>query len=107
LLQSLLFALKTMLCTGSQKKTTALSCLICFTRPGKTTTPALQVLVYSTILFLTISMDMPSLENRSNCTFRHGFLRLVTKTTSNPGFKHTIGIEVLSEIGLKPDPMAL
>jgi hypothetical protein len=33
--------------TWSQKKTTALSCLICFTRPGKTTTPAALSLRFS------------------------------------------------------------
>ena len=74
-----------MLRTWSQKKTTALSCLISFTRPGETTTPALQVLVYCTILLLNISMDMPSLQNRSNCTFRCDFLRLATTTTVKSG----------------------
>ena len=71
--------------TWSQKKTTALSCLICFTRPGKTTAPALQVLVYYTILLLNISKDMPSLQNRSNCTFRCDLLRLATTTTVKSG----------------------
>jgi hypothetical protein len=39
-----------------------------------------------TILLLNISMDMPSLQNRSNCTFRCDYLRLATTTTAKSGF---------------------
>jgi len=31
-------------------------------------------------------MDMPSLQNRSNCTFRSDYLRLATTTTAKSGF---------------------
>ena len=41
------------------------------------------------ILLLNISTDMPSLQNRSNCAFRFGFMRLVTKTTAKSGFDTT------------------
>jgi hypothetical protein len=45
------------------------------------------MLVSYTILLLTISMDMSSLQNRSNCTFHSGFLCLATKTTAKSGLK--------------------
>jgi hypothetical protein len=35
-------------------------------------------------------MDMPALQNRSNCTFRYGFLRLATMPTAKPGLKAKI-----------------
>jgi len=44
------------------------------------------------ILLLNISTDMPSLQNRSNCAFRFGFMRLVTKTTAKSGFDTTFPI---------------
>jgi len=87
LLQRLLFALKARASHGVAKENYNTFVPHCFTRPGKTTTPALQVLVYCTILLLNISMDMPSLQNRSNCMFRCVFLRLATTTTAKSGVK--------------------
>jgi hypothetical protein len=32
-------------------------------------------------------MNMPASQNRSNCAFRYGFLRLATDSTAQSGFK--------------------
>ena len=42
-----------------------------------------------TISLLNISMDMPASQNRSNYTFRYGFLRLATIPTAKSGLKTT------------------
>jgi hypothetical protein len=33
-------------------------------------------------------MNMPTSQNRSNCAFRYGFLRLATETTAQSGLKN-------------------
>jgi hypothetical protein len=43
-----------------------------------------------TILLLNISMDMPASQNCSNCTFRHGFLRLATIPTAKSGLERIV-----------------
>ncbi len=40
-----------------------------------------------TILVLDILMNMPASQNRSNCAFRNGFLRLATMPTAQFGLK--------------------
>ncbi len=40
-----------------------------------------------TVLVLDILMNMPAGQNRSNCAFRNGFLRLVTMPTAQSGLK--------------------
>jgi hypothetical protein len=43
-------------------------------------------------------MDMPSSQNRSNCTFRYGFLRLATIPTAKSGlnnFKRMVVFEAI------------
>jgi hypothetical protein len=36
-------------------------------------------------------MNMPASQNRSNCAFRYGFLRLATDSTAQSGFKEMGG----------------
>ena len=50
-------------------------------------------------------MNMPTSQNRSNCAFRHGFLRLVTDPTAQSGLKSaqlslSPPISLLVEFGL-------
>ncbi len=40
-----------------------------------------------TVLVLDILMNMPAGQNRSNCAFRNGFLRLATMPTAQSGLK--------------------
>ncbi|NOQ86468.1 MAG: hypothetical protein GQ554_06280, partial [Deltaproteobacteria bacterium] len=83
---------------GRKGKLSALSCLFCFILPDETKLPVARVVVYDTILLLNISIDMPSSQNRSNCTFRYGFLRLATIPTAKSGLKELEFIAVLLQL---------
>jgi len=74
------------LLTGSQRETIGTCVPLLFHPLDETKLPVARVVVYDTILLLNISMDMPSLQKRSNCTFRYGFLRLATIPTTKSGF---------------------
>ena len=74
------------LLTGSQRETIGTCVPLLFHPSDETKLPVVRVVIYDTILLLNISMDMPSLQNRSNCTFRYSFLRLATIPTAKSGF---------------------
>ena len=48
-----------------------------------------------TILVLDILMNMPAGQNRSNCAFRNGFLRLATMPTAQSGLNPEVGLHDL------------
>ena len=79
--------------TGSQRETIGTFVPLLFHPPDETKLPVARVVVYDTIFLLNISIDMPSSQNRSNCAFRCGFLRLATIPTAKTGlnriFKET------------------
>ncbi|MEE8381131.1 MAG: hypothetical protein V3R78_04555, partial [Thermodesulfobacteriota bacterium] len=74
------------LLTGMQRETISTCVPLLFHPPGEIKLPVARVVVYDTILLLNIFMNMPSSQNRSNCSFRCGFLRLATMSTAKSGF---------------------
>ena len=78
------------LLTGSQRETIGTFVPLLFHPPDETKLPVARVVVYDTILLLNIFMNMPSLQNRSNCAFRCGFLSLATKPTAKSGFNSSV-----------------
>ena len=79
-----------MLLTGSQRETVGTSVPLLFHPPDETKLPVARVVVYDTILLLNIFMNIPSSQNRSNCSFRYSFLRLATTSTAKSGLNIAI-----------------
>jgi hypothetical protein len=75
------------LLTGPQRETIGTFVPYLFHPLDETKLPVARVVVCDMILFLNIIMIMPASQNRSNCAFRYGLLRLATKPTAKPGFK--------------------
>jgi hypothetical protein len=71
--------------TGPQRETIGTLVPYLFHPPDETKLPVARVVVCDTIFFLTISIDMPASQKRSNCAFRFGLRRLATMPTAKTG----------------------